>query len=152
LIKLTAFLFLFSFSALAGITTGTEPDVIFQKDIDRQGSLIENYPVKICVGELGYAAMAAKTDDSHCRGRADISYDDCIKIGKEGRDFSQVIVNKIFKVKTGNVIYLKKHIRYSLVTGSGGVVKDFSKESKSIFLFHTANYGGVALDPVKKCP
>ena len=96
--------------------------------------------------------MAAKTDDSLCRRRSDISFADCMKIGREGRDFSQLVINKKFKVKAGDVIYLKKNTKYSLVTGSGGVVKDFTKEPESTFKFHTANYGGVALDAVRKCP
>lgn len=151
MINVAAFL-LFSISVQASTTIGAVPDVIFQKDVDKQASLIKNYPIKICVGNLGYSAMESKTDDSNCRSRSDISYGDCMKIGKEGRDFSQLIINKKFKVKPGDTIYLKKHAKYSLVTGSGGITKDFSKESRSTFSFHTANYGGVALDPVKKCP
>lgn len=152
MINLSAYLLFFSFSVQAFVAPSTEPDVIFQKDVERQPSLVESYPIKLCVGDLGYAAMAAKTDDSNCRRRSDISYEDCMKIGTKGRDFSRLIVNKTFKAKAGDVIYLRKNMKYSFFTGSGGIVKDFTKESKSTFSFHTANYGGVALDPIKRCP
>ena len=140
------------FLAQVPFAIGTKPIVIFQKDIDRDVSLRKSYSIKLCIGDLSYAAMAAKIDDSQCRKRSDISYSDCMKIGTKDRDFSQLIINKMFKVKTGDVVYLKNNVKYSFSTGSGGIVKNFTKESNSTFLFHTANYGGVALDSVKKCP
>lgn len=149
LINLAASLLVFAFSPT--IAVGAEPDVIFQKDVDQETSLLASYPIKLCIGDLGYAAMAAKMDDSNCRRRSDILYDDCMKIGKEGRDFSQLIINKTFKTKAGDVIYLRKKMKYSFFTVSGGIVKDFSKESNSTFSLHTSNYGGISLDPVKKC-
>lgn len=143
---------LFSISAQAANEGSLEPDVIFQKDVDRRAALVESYPIKLCVGSLAYSGMKAKIRDSDCRRRSDISYDDCMKIGKEGRDFSKLIINKTFKAVPGDVIYLKKNMKYSFFTGSGSIVKDFTRETKSIFSFHTANYGGVALDPAKRCP
>lgn len=150
--RLAVTLLFLSFSVAASSSTGAEPDVILQKDVDRQASLAEKYPIKVCVGSLAYSGMAAKNDDSRCRDRSDITYDDCMKIPKKGRDFTQVVINKTVRVKTGDIIYLKKNLKYSFFTGSGGIVKDFSNESKSTFVFGTANYGGVALDPIKKCP
>ncbi|MBK7893063.1 MAG: hypothetical protein IPJ84_20070 [Bdellovibrionales bacterium] len=150
--NLAASILVLVFSTQVAVAIGEKPDIIFQKDVDRDALLLEIYPIKVCIGDLGYAPMAEKMDASGCRRRSDISYDDCMKIKKEGRDFSQLIVNKRFKVKTGDVIYLRKNMKYSFFTGSGGIAKDFTKESKSIFSFGTANYGGVALDPVKRCP
>jgi hypothetical protein len=152
ILKMKYWILLITFLTQATVATGMEPDVIFQKDVEQLASRLENYPIKLCIGDLGYAAMAAKTDAFHCRNRSDISYDDCMKIGKENRDFSHLIINKRFKAITGDVIYLKKNLKYSFYTGSGGIVMNFAKERNSTFSFHTANYGGVTLDPVKKCP
>lgn len=144
--------FLIAFSMQAAVAVGAEPDAVFQKDVDQQPTLVENYPVKLCVGDLSYSGMAKKMEDSRCRKKSDLSYDECMKVETKGRDFTQLIINKTFKVKTGDVVYLRKNMKYSFFTGSGGIVKNFAKEPSSIFSFHTANYGGVALDPVKKCP
>ena len=152
LVRLKFSFLVFVFTTQLAVANSEKPDIIFQKDVDQEKSLLESYPVKICISELGYSPMAEKSDRVTCRERSDISYDDCLKMLKGHGDFSQVIVNKKFKAKTGDVIYLKKNMKYSFSTGSGGFVKDFTKEAKSIFVFGTANYGGVALDPVKKCP
>ena len=121
LINLAASLLVFTFSPPIAMAIGAEPDVIFQKDVDRETSLLESYPIKLCIGNLGNAAMAAKMDDSNCRRRSDISYDDCMKIGKEGRDFSQLIVNKTFKAKAGDVICYSGHV--AIYDGNGGIVE-----------------------------
>lgn len=153
--KKSAFIFLFFISLLI---TATEcfanfelTEVLFDKDYEANPELAKEYPIKICVGTLGYSHIEAKTqDDPKCQQQKEIPYEQCMKQRKGRANFKLLVINNSINVQPGDVIYLKRKA-YSFVMGASGFQKNFSKEKNSTFKIDTANYGGVTIDPLKNC-
>ncbi len=126
-------------------------DVLFEKDREANPGLAKEYPIKICVGPLGYSGMEVKTkDDPRCREQKEIPYEECMRRRVSRANFKLLVINKSIKVQPGEVIYLKKK-KYSFLMGASGFQKNFSKEQNSTFKIDTANYSGVTIDSLKSC-
>ncbi len=151
----TAVVFLFSVgcavSPAKSFANSASTDVLFEKDLEANPELAKEYPIKICVGPLGYSGMEAKTqDDPRCEKQKEIPYEECMRQRVSRANFKLLVINKDIKVQPKEVIFLKRK-KYSFLMGASGFQKNFSKEENTTFKLDTANYGGVAIDSVKNC-
>lgn len=128
----------------------TQDDVLLGNELNGEVSNNTEFPVKVCVGALGYSGNARKTDELYCREGNGAARDECMKKRAGRANFKLLVINKKIEIQPHQTIYLKKK-KYSLLLGDSGIQKDFSKDSNLVWRLDAANYGGLALDPVNRC-
>lgn len=136
--------------ALYGWCGETNEDVLFENELNGEVSSNAEFPVKVCVGALGYSGNARKTDELYCREGNGAMREECMKKRASRANFKLLVINKKIEIQPHQTIYLKKK-KYSLLLGDSGIQKDFSKDSNLVWRLDTANYGGLALDPANRC-
>lgn len=69
---------------------------------------------------------------------------------RDGADYTTLKIDGKYSVNPYTALWLKKQA-YRFSSGEGSFKFDFRKTKKTIFKVDVANYGGMAIDPVKTC-
>lgn len=127
LCKFAVPLLLFSNNVFAGSLSVVE-DVVDANDVRASTS---EYPIKICVGELG---------QGNNRG----------VVSKQNSDGYNYLKINTYKAKSGDILKLRKQ-KYLFSNKTGSFSYDFGANNNTAFRVGSAQYGGLSIEPSRYC-